>query len=236
MDLSAIADDERARRRAVLPESVADKKEFIVVPTSHFSIGGIAIDADCRTTVPGLFACGEATGGAHGANRLAGNALAEIFVMGREAGTNAAQTALGSSRKKQDPSPAFAEKKRLESLEGSQDDSHLKKLIKSFKETMWYNVGIIRNKTGLENALKKIEEIKSDNAQMRVSNVANLISLLEFDNMLLLAEAVAKSSLQRTETRGAHYREDYPQEDPQLCKSFFVRRVQGKVNISQGNV
>ena len=173
-----MSDEDLGKRRAVLPESVMDKKEFIVIPTSHFSIGGITIDADCRTSVPGLFACGEVTGGAHGANRLAGNALAEIFVMGRTAGRNAAQMALSSSRGKQDSSAAFAEKKRLESLIGGQDDSHLKELIKVFKETMWYNVGIIRNQTGLENALKRIDEIKSDSTRVRVSDVKNLISLL----------------------------------------------------------
>jgi fumarate reductase (CoM/CoB) subunit A len=232
MDLSAIDDEELAKRRAVLPESVLDKKEFIVIPTSHFSIGGLTIDADAQTSVPGLFACGEVTGGAHGANRLAGNALAEIFAMGKTAGRNAAQMASSSSPGKQDQSAAFAEKKRLESLMGGRDDSRLKKLIKTFKETMWYNVGIIRNQPGLENALEKIEEIKSACAWVRVSDSKNLISLLEFDNMLLLAEVVARSSLQRTETRGAHYREDYPKEDPRLCKSFFAQNKQGKITLT----
>lgn len=236
MDISTVDSKAVERRRAVLPESVADKKEFIVVPTSHFSIGGITIDTDCRTSVSGLFACGEATGGAHGANRLAGNALAEIFVMGKAAGRNAAQMALSSPRGKNDPSAAFVEKKRLESLIGGQDNIRLKDLIKAFKETMWYNVGIIRNQTGLEHALKKIDEIKSGSAQLRVSDMENLITLLEFDNMLLLAEAVAKSSLERTETRGAHYREDYPDEDPRLRKSFFVRNVQGKITVSSSNM
>lgn len=238
MDLSAINDEERerARRRAILPESVADNKEFIVTPTSHFTMGGITIDACCRTSVPGLFACGEVTGGAHGANRLAGNALAEIFVMGKEAGKNAAQMALSSPRRKPDSSAASAEKKLLESLLEGQDDAKLRELIKAFKETMWCNVGIIRNQNGLKSALKKIDEIKSASTQIRVTDMKNLISLLEFNNMLLLAEAVAQSSLQRTETRGAHYREDYPQEDPQLCKSFYVRNKQGKITISPGNV
>jgi fumarate reductase (CoM/CoB) subunit A len=236
MDISAIRDEDLDKRRAVLPESVMDKKEFIVTPTSHFSMGGITIDAECRTSVPGLFACGEVTGGAHGANRLAGNALAEIFVMGRIAGSNAAQFALSSLRGKQDTSAAAVEKKRLESLIGGQDDNHLKDLIKVFKETMWYNVGIIRNQAGLENALNKIDEIKSASTQIRVSDVKNLITLLEFNNMLLLAEVVAKSSLQRTETRGAHYREDYPEEDPRLCNSFFMRNEHGGTTVSLSNI
>ncbi len=235
MDISAIRDEDLGKRRTVLPESVKDKKEFIVTPTSHFSMGGIAIDAECRTSIPGLFACGEVTGGAHGANRLAGNALAEIIVMGRTAGRNAAQMVLSSTQGKQDTSPAFVEKDRLESLIGGQDNSHLKELIKVFKETMWYNVGIIRNQAGLENALKKIDQIKSETAWVRVSGVENLISLLEFENMLLLANAVAEASLLRTETRGAHYREDYPREDLGLGKSLFVRNEHGRITISTNN-
>ena len=229
MDLSGMSDKDLRERGAVLPESVMGKTEFIVTPTSHFSIGGISIDAECRTSIPGLFACGEVTGGAHGANRLAGNALAEIFVMGRTAGKNAAQMALSSPRGKQDTSAVFVEKDRLESLIAGQDDNQLKESIKVLKETMWQNVGIIRNQTGLENALKRIDQIKSDSARVKVSSVENLIALLEFNNMLLLAQVIAKASLLRTETRGAHYREDYPGEDPALGKSSFVRNEHGSL-------
>jgi succinate dehydrogenase/fumarate reductase flavoprotein subunit len=129
---------------------------------------------------------------------VVGSALAEIFVMGRTAGKNAAQTALSSPHRKQDYSMVLAEKKRLENLIGGQDDNHLKDLIKVFKETMWYNVGILRNQAGLENALNKMDEIKSASTQIRVSDVKNLITLLEFNNMLLLAVVVAKASLLRT--------------------------------------
>jgi succinate dehydrogenase/fumarate reductase flavoprotein subunit len=108
----------------------------------------------------------------------------------------------------------------------------LKESIKVLKETMWQNVGIIRNQTGLENALKRIDQIKSDSAHVKVSSVENLIALLEFNNMLLLAQVIAKASLLRTETRGAHYREDYPGEDPALGKSSFVRNEHGGLTVS----
>jgi len=94
---------------------------------------------------------------------------------------------------------------------------------------MWQNVGIIRNQTGLENALKRIDQIKSDSARVKVSSVENLIALLEFNNMLLLAKVVAKASLLRTETRGAHYREDYPGEDLGLGKSSFAWKEHGSL-------
>lgn len=232
VDLSPVPNEGLIHHRTLLPAALLGKKEFIVFPTAHFSIGGIAVDENACTSIPALFACGEISGGAHGANRLAGNALAEVFVMGRAAGQNAALVAQEACQEKPDPAEAVAEKKRLESLLGEQDEN-IEEILRSLKEIMWYQVGIIRNKSGLEKALEKIKEIRLLAQRVRASSIRGLTMRLELDNMLLLAELVTKAALERCESRGVHYREDYPNEDPRWCASLFIVNRNGKIRLEK---
>lgn len=232
VDLAPVPKEGMMRHQRLLPAANPGKKKFVVFPTAHFSIGGIATDENAHTSVPALFACGEISAGAHGANRLAGNALAEVFVMGHTAGQNAAITALGVRQEKPDLAEVAAEKKRLESFLGDQQEN-IADVIRSLKETMWFQVGIIRNKSGLDKALVKISEIRLLAQRVRATSIKELGRQLELDNMLLLAELVTKAAIERTESRGAHYREDYPCENPEWCASLFITNRNGKTALEK---
>ncbi|MBA7609088.1 Fumarate reductase flavoprotein subunit [subsurface metagenome] len=233
IDLSPVTDENFNRLRRLLPtHTPEERREFIVSPTAHFCIGGIVTDEDTRTAIPGLFACGEVVGGAHGANRLAGNALTEAFAMGAIAGENAAPRAKETPVKKPDPAEISAEKSRLESLLGKEAGS-TGELLKSLKNVMWYQAGIIRHQSGLKEALDKIRSIRTMAGKVQVTDIKGLSRWLELDNMLLGAELISQAALERTESRGAHYREDYPDEDPGWQANLFITNTQGKIALEK---
>jgi len=232
MDLSSILEKEILRHSNFLPREVlSGKRELTVRPTAHFAMGGINIDKEAHTSFKGLFACGEICGGIHGANRLAGNALAEVFTIGRVAGDNAALLAREVSPVKADHAMVMAEKMRLESFFGESTMS-LKDLARALKEIAWYQIGIIRQEQGLMEALEKIKELRSQAEKTRIADMRGLSKLLELKNMLLVAEMVSYAALERCESRGAHYREDYPEEDPSWNTSLFVLNKSGEITVN----
>lgn len=213
MDLSTVSEDRLTRLHHLLPAvSPPGKREFIVSPTAHFCMGGIIIDESAETSVHGLFAAGEVCAGAHGANRLGGNALSEVFAIGGIAGRNAALRAMENGRPEIPEKEIASEKVRLESLL-SKGDRSPRELRHYIKEMMWYKAGIIRKGKNLEEALGQIEELKSFASKLQIKDVRGLIKSLELQNMLVLIEMVCRAALLRTESRGAHYRSDYPEED-----------------------
>jgi succinate dehydrogenase/fumarate reductase flavoprotein subunit len=213
MDLSPIPDEKMARLGPLFPSKRSvDRRAFIVSPTTHFCMGGVIIDKNAETSIPGLFAAGELGVGIHGANRLAGNALCEVFTMGQVAGRGAAQRARESGRQKMPRDEMAAEKARLESLliHGRRGPKTLSRLL---KEVMWQKAGIVRDRDSLEEVLQRIEAFRSRDAKSQVTKWTQLIRALEFQNMLLISEMVCRAALLRTESRGSHYRSDYPAED-----------------------
>jgi len=207
----------------------AEQKEFVVTPTTHFSMGGIVIDESTESTVSGVFGAGEVCGGVHGANRLAGNSLAEIFAAGEIAGRNATAKSLSMEKAEYPNGEVIAEKARLESLM-SKDGLKVDKLRRLLKEIMWQKVGIIRQGKTLEEALGQIEELKKSSGRIAAKNSRELIKVLEYNNMLLLGEMVCRSALQRTESRGSHYRDDYPQEENAWLKNIIIHNKEGLLN------
>jgi len=213
VDLSTVPEGELAALRHLLPAANTTRdKELIVSPTAHFCMGGISIDEHAETIVPGLFAAGEACAGAHGANRLGGNALAEIFVMGGVAGESAAKRARESNQPDLPERELSAEKERLESLL-SKGGGELGGLRRELNNVMWRKAGIVREKESLEAALKEIERIAVCLKGVGTKDYKELMRYLELEHMVLLSEMVCRSALLRTESRGAHYRRDYPEED-----------------------
>jgi succinate dehydrogenase/fumarate reductase flavoprotein subunit len=213
MDLGPVSDEKAARLRPLLPSGwSANKKEFIVSPTAHFCMGGVIIDTHAETSVPGLFAAGEVCAGMHGANRLGGNALSEVFAMGGIAGRKAALKSRETGPPEIPEDEIAHEKTRLESLL-SQTGQDPKTLCRSLKDLMWYKAGIVRQKRDLEEALGRIEELKSISQESSITKASDLIRYLEFQNMLLLSEMVCLAGLLRTESRGSHHRSDCPEED-----------------------
>ncbi len=231
MDLSAVSDERLKQLKPMLPQGVAEKRTCIVSPTTHHSMGGVMIGPRTQTSLPGLYAVGEVSAGMHGANRLAGNALAEIFAMGGIAGHSAAINAKESDQNSMPEKLIEQEKERLESL-FSQVGCDSISLLKSLKKMMWLRAGIIRSSDDLEKALTQIEYFKSESQKCKVETVKDLMHSIGLQNMLLLSEMVCRSALLRTETRGSHCRSDFPLEDnANWLKNIVIRKENDKMML-----
>ena len=174
-----------------------------VAPAAHYHMGGVAVDEWGRTSLPGLWACGEASAtGVHGANRLASNSLLEALVYGARVATDIAATLPASGVHSTIPLPRF--KARA---------GDYAQAISDLRNVMYANVGLVRNEVGLREALSRIDEL---NALFPTPNS-------ELRNLLVVGRLVARAALARKESRGSHYRTDYPSTDEALAKRSFTR-------------
>jgi succinate dehydrogenase / fumarate reductase flavoprotein subunit len=194
------------------------KEPMEVGPTCHYMMGGIRVDAEtAQSTVPGLFAAGEAAAGLHGANRLGGNSLSDLLVFGRRAGLAAAEYAKRASAPSLDDSQiAQSEKELLFPFSNTASESSYA-VHRDLQEVMQSLVGIFRTEEDLKKALAELEKLKARAAKAGVegSRLFNPGWHLSYDlkSMLVVSEAVARSALARMESRGAHSRIDYPNLD-----------------------
>jgi succinate dehydrogenase/fumarate reductase flavoprotein subunit len=229
MDLESLSEQTAKELTQLLPTSWwKGEKTYDVVPTTHFCMGGVETDKWGATSLNGLFAVGEVTAGTHGANRLAGNALAEVFSMGSLVGEKAADLAMNIGSPLPIKEAVDDEKKRLE-REFSDEGESPRQLIQVLKEQMWNKVGISREKNELEEAL---EYIQGSRMRAAVENPAELIRLLELQNMRIVAEMVCKAALKRTESRGAHFRVDHPDEDnSRWLKNIVFRKGEAGMEV-----
>ncbi|MDI6876730.1 MAG: fumarate reductase subunit A [Methanomicrobiales archaeon] len=176
-----------------------------VAPTAHHFMGGLRITPECRTTVPGLFACGEVSGGVHGANRLGGNALAETQVFGKRAGEFAGREPERNGRIPRDQ--VESQQRRLDAfLSGSANPA---RVARDLKRTMWSGAGIFRTEQGLQRADTEIWRLMGE--PLSAASPANLIECCTLQNMLTTAFLVVQCALLRRESRGAHVRKDVSQ-------------------------
>jgi succinate dehydrogenase / fumarate reductase flavoprotein subunit len=204
-----------------------------VGPTCHYMMGGIRVEAEtAASTVPGLYAAGEAAAGLHGSNRLGGNSLSDLLVFGRRAGKAAAEFANHSSPATFDSSQLEqAEREMLAPFERTEGEFPYP-IHRDLQETMGNLVGIFRNEEDLKKALNELDKLKPRLAKVRIdgSRMFNPGWHLTRDlkNMLLISEAVTRCALARKESRGAHSRLDYPNYDP-------VWEKKNNVVVSQGD-
>ena len=192
-----------------------------VGPTAHYIMGGIRVESETQAaSMSGLFAAGEAAGGMHGANRLGGNSLTDLLVFGKRAGEHAAEYALESGVSAQ-PSPATIEAAVADALSpfsaaGSENPFAL---LSELQAMMDRKVGIIRRQADLESALGEIDALdqRAAAAQIPAGGTYNVAwqQAIDFRNVLGVARACALAGLARTESRGAHTRDDYPATDPE---------------------
>jgi len=203
------------------------KEPMEVGPTCHYMMGGIRVDAEtAQTSIPGLFAAGEAAVGLHGANRLGGNSLSDLLVFGRRAGLAAAEHAKGNDLPPIDSSQIEeAAQQMLAPFERPEGDSPY--VIHDDLQSIMQNlVGIFRDEQDLRSALSQLDELKARAARVRVegSRLFNPGWHLAWDlnSMLTVAEAVTRSALARRESRGAHSRIDYPGLDDTWGKKHNV--------------
>jgi len=232
IDLATIPEERLDNLRHLLPATIPpDKKELIASPTTHFCMGGIIIDENAETSIQGLFAAGEVCAGVHGANRLGGNALAEVFTMGGIAGKHAALHAQKIRQPHVPEKEVHEEKSRLEKLL-STGEGDLREVRQNLKKIMWFKAGIIRKKEDLGEALERIGELTEYLPRVQVRDGRGLVKYLEVCNMLLLSEVVCRAALVRTESRGAHYRSDYPEEDNnKWLKNIIIHKQDSTMNL-----
>lgn len=190
------------------------KQQVEVSPTSHYHMGGATIDVDCRTGLPGLFVAGEDAGGAHGANRLGGNGVVDSTVLGKQAGQAVAGHVTDRISPLYDREQAQCIIDRLVAPLDASVGPDIYDLRDELEEVMWENVGVVRTERKLKEGIERITDIqeKLDTVSVSGTRRYNLEwnEYMDVENLSLIAETVARSALYRTESRGAHYREDHP--------------------------
>ncbi len=195
-----------------------------VGPTTHYAMGGIKVDADSQMTiVPGLFAAGECGGGLHGANRLGGNSLSDLLVFGKRAGEYAAQFAKDSGAVKVDDAQLEAATKwALAPFE--RDGENPYGVQKDLQEMMQELVGIVRLENEMQQALEGLEKLKIRANQTSIDHNRDYNpgwhTALDLTHLLIVSEAITRSALIRKESRGGHFREDFPKKDEQHFGKF----------------
>jgi succinate dehydrogenase flavoprotein subunit len=215
------------------------KDKMEVGPTAHYSMGGVVVDIKCSTKIRGLFAVGEVISQIHGANRLGGNSLLDTVVFGKIAGGEAARLAKELAETKK------ANASELASNENNQkefdDEVFIVKEPITFRneiqELMKQNAGIIREETKLQNGLKRILELKNefyskDNIlkefKIDDGNGENILLTWEVKSSLVVCEAIIRGAQMRQESRGAHYRSDFPKLDDEKWKVNIFCRKEGR--------
>ena len=204
------------------------KQPIEVAPIAHYHMGGIEVDRAMRTSVPGLFAAGEAVGGANGANRLSGNAITEALVFGRAAGRSAA------ARWRSTPSTSWVKSDPFHKTDGAPLRFNPAEMLTRLQDVMQDHVGPFRTRDGLERALKEIRAMRDALGDMSLDTApcfqpghdAARLDWLDLRNMVQVAETVAHAALLRTESRGAHQREDHPGMD-EAWRANQVIQLQG---------
>jgi succinate dehydrogenase / fumarate reductase flavoprotein subunit len=193
-------------------------------PTTHYAMGGIQVEGDTQmSSVPGLFAAGECAAGLHGANRLGGNSLSDLLVFGKRAGEYAAKFAKERGAGKIDMAHVDTTAKlALEPFERGAAAENPFAVQQELQESMQKLVGIVRVENEMQRALEIIAKLKSRAAQAGVGGHREYNTgwhtALDLDNLLTISEIVALAGIERKESRGGHFRDDYPERSAEFAK------------------
>ena len=231
MDCNAVGDEVLQKKyfslvRDLRKRGVDLARDWVkVAPTTHFMMGGALVDARCQTTVRGLFAAGEAAGGLHGANRLGGNALSDTLVTGGIAGEAAAEYAESAS-----PAP-MADSVWEPAQEGGSRIDVLEEVRRELRRAMWDGASIVRYEGSLQSALHTVQECASEVRRCSADTAVEAARIEETRLMCLTAESVVLSALARKESRGAHFREDFPSPSEQWLGSNLIRLTGGELSV-----
>jgi succinate dehydrogenase / fumarate reductase, flavoprotein subunit len=206
------------------------KEPMEVGPTTHYIMGGVRVDGDTQmSNVPGLFAAGEVAAGLHGANRLGGNSLSDLLVFGRRAGLYAARFAKENAKRRGGIEPeqvANAAKAALEPFERPAAGESPYQVQHDLQALMQDLVGIVRKEPEMQEALLGIQALRERAKQVRVVGNREYNpgwhTALDLDNLLTVSEAITRCASERKESRGGHFRDDYPEKDPAAAKFNLV--------------
>ncbi|WP_171236600.1 L-aspartate oxidase [Ruegeria sp. HKCCA6837] len=208
-----------------------------VVPTAHYFMGGVVVDVDTRTEMEGLYVAGEDAGGAHGSNRLGGNGVANSTVYGGIAGDTMGRDVAGMSLRDPDEDVLAAEFERAIYPLSRKPDLVLP-LRKQLQNIMWDDVGVMRTEAGMKRGLKGIASVSEALMDVGVedSNLAFNLTWHDWLNLRSLcdvSEVIAKAGIARENSRGAHFREDYPEPGAMEDSAFTVATLQnGRVAVN----
>ena len=216
------------------------KEKMEVGPTAHYSMGGVVVDIKCRTKIRGLLAVGEAISQIHGANRLGGNSLLDTVVFGKIAGGQAARLAK-EQREREKTGPSSLVRSKVNNRQEKEFDDGMfivKEPIKfcnEIQELMKQNAGIIREERRLQNGLKRILELKNEFyskdsvlKEFKIDDVENVVLTWQVKSSLVACEATIRSALMRQESRGSHYRSDFPKLDDEKWNVNIYCRKEGE--------
>jgi fumarate reductase (CoM/CoB) subunit A len=227
LDISAVSDEQfRLENSKVIerldPRGINYREiPLIIAPEAHFFMGGVMIDDTGATSINGLFAAGENAGGTHGGNRLNSNAVPETQVIGHRAGLAAAAAGMRHRAGLIDERAVVQWTRRLGTVRRETADAspEFDAVLADMQEVMWLGLGIVRTAEGLRTALREIDQIRERAAAPPKEALGDLIAAIELEDLCTVGTAVAQSALARTESRAAHYREDYPLADPDWVKT-----------------
>ena len=218
------------------------KEPMEVGPTTHYMMGGIRVDGDSQmSTVPGLFAAGEAAAGLHGANRLGGNSLSDLVVFGRRAGRYAAEFARSNSSSSgiDDEQLQATAAAALTPFDHGVSGENPYQIQYDLQDTMQDLVGIVRIESEMQQALDKIEHLRTRADQAGIGGNRQYNNgwhtAMDLNSLLVVSEAVTRAAQLRKESRGAQFREDFPNKDAEWGKYNIVvkRGTDGKMQVEK---
>jgi succinate dehydrogenase / fumarate reductase flavoprotein subunit len=214
------------------------KEPMEVGPTTHYVMGGIRVDADTQmSTIPGLFAAGECASGINGANRLGGNSLSDLIVFGKRAGEYAAKYATeNAAARVDDGAVTRAIQEALAPFDRGATGENPYKVQSELQDTMQALVGIVRTEREMKEALTRIQGLKDRASRVGVTGRrdyhAGWHTALDLRNLLDVSEAVTRSAIERRESRGGHFREDYPDKVAEFA-TFNIMVKKGSAGAMQ---
>jgi succinate dehydrogenase / fumarate reductase flavoprotein subunit len=219
------------------------KEPMEVGPTTHYIMGGIRVDAETQmSSLPGLFAAGECAAGINGANRLGGNSLSDLLVFGKRAGEHAARFAAAHRAAIVDSSQVdIAADRTLEPFERSASEGAYQ-VQYALQDMMQELVGIVRTEEEMSRALDGLRTLRARADAVGVAGHREYNpgwhAALDLHNLLTVSEAITRSAIERKESRGGHYREDYPNKDPQFgAVNIVVRREHdGSMSVARAAI
>jgi succinate dehydrogenase/fumarate reductase flavoprotein subunit len=190
----------------------------------HAINGGLRIEPTAESTLPCLYAGGETAGGPHGADRLGGNMNLTCQVFGKRAGRSAAERVRERGIPSASAALVAAETERLRKLQAQRGSLGPGQLKRSIQDCMWRHLLVVRSDASLRACLTEIDRLRALMAEINVDGPPQLMGVLEVDNLFTVAEIMARTALTRTESRGSHYREDYPQRDDAHWEKSIITR------------
>ena len=215
-----------------------------VGPTTHYTMGGIQVNGDTQmSTVPGLFAAGEAAAGLHGANRLGGNSLSDLIVFGKRAGEHAAVFATSNGQTRLDDRQIdTAVQQALAPFERGANGENPYTVQHDLQEMMQELVGIVRQESEMREALELLDALRERAARAGIAGNREYNNgwhtAIDLHNLLTVSEAIARCAVERKESRGAHFREDYPDKSAEFAtfNHVITKGADGQMRLSRAAI